>query len=228
MRKNNRQWDSIWRGKRTEWNAESEHNVEMAESAMWGIKKRENDTKWKEERMTGNGIGYGGVSALGEALKVNTALTSLDLRSKEERKGMQSGKKNEEWITANYIIDPAVTNVRRAWRGRGGSLLLWSTGVLITKQPGKWATFANMFLETNSERSSIEDALLLPFHWSSLWCGTWAFIPSNVSLHISTLFQSPCVWSQYAWVCTWMFEDCGLKPNCQLSTITCPHEESWQ
>ena len=36
--------------------------------------------------MTGNGIGYGGVYALGEALKVNTTLTSLDLRSKEKKK----------------------------------------------------------------------------------------------------------------------------------------------
>ena len=36
--------------------------------------------------MTGNGIGNEGAKAMGEMLKVNTTLTTLNLESEEERK----------------------------------------------------------------------------------------------------------------------------------------------
>ena len=166
-------------------------NTTLIALGLGGEKQRERKRK-ENERMTGNGIGVEGAKSLSEMLKVHTTFIWLCLLSGEERKRMRM--KKEEWMTDNPLGDEGKKIVREAWGGRGGTLNLWNTGGLITKQPGNWATFANMFPETNSERSSIEDAPLLPFHLSSLWCGTWAFTSSNVSLHHSALFQSQFVW----------------------------------
>ena len=46
--------------------------------------------------MTGNGIGVEGAKAMSEMLKVNTALTSLNLRCEEERKRMRRKRNKNE------------------------------------------------------------------------------------------------------------------------------------
>ena len=47
--------------------------------------------------MTDNGIGDEGAKAMSEMMKVNTTLTSLNLRSEEERrKGKRKKKRKEE------------------------------------------------------------------------------------------------------------------------------------
>ena len=52
------------------------------------MRKNEKRMRKKEkERMTDNGIGDKGAKSMSEMLKVNTTLTSLNLRSVEERKG---------------------------------------------------------------------------------------------------------------------------------------------
>ena len=45
--------------------------------------------------MTENGIGEEGAKAMSELLKVNTTLTSLNLRSEEEERKEKETKKNE-------------------------------------------------------------------------------------------------------------------------------------
>ena len=56
------------------------------------MKKKEKDTKWKEERITGNVVGAEGAKALSEMLKVNTTLTKLELWSEKERKEKEKSK----------------------------------------------------------------------------------------------------------------------------------------
>ena len=46
--------------------------------------------------MPGNGIGDEGVEAMSETLKVNSTLTSLNMRSEEERKEKKKEKNKEE------------------------------------------------------------------------------------------------------------------------------------
>ena len=46
--------------------------------------------------MTGNGIGDEGAKALSEMLKVNSTLTTLDLRGEEERKEKEKRKKRKK------------------------------------------------------------------------------------------------------------------------------------
>ena len=45
--------------------------------------------------MTGNDIGGEGAKTMSEMLKVNTTLTTLNLRGEEERKEKRKKKKNE-------------------------------------------------------------------------------------------------------------------------------------
>ena len=46
--------------------------------------------------MAGNGIGVEGVKAVSEMLKVNTTLTSLNLRSDEEREKERERRKEKD------------------------------------------------------------------------------------------------------------------------------------
>ena len=60
------------------------------------MKKKEKDTKWKEERITGNVIGAEGAKTLCDALKVNTTLKTLNLWGEELRK--EKDEKNGEKV----------------------------------------------------------------------------------------------------------------------------------
>ena len=46
--------------------------------------------------MTGNGIGVEGAKTMSEMMKVNTTLTSLNMRGEEERKEREEKEKKEE------------------------------------------------------------------------------------------------------------------------------------
>ena len=59
-------------------------------------KKEKREEKEKEELKTGNDIGDEGAKSMSEMLKVNSALTTLNLWSEEERKEKRKKKKGEE------------------------------------------------------------------------------------------------------------------------------------
>ena len=73
--------------------------------------------------MTANGIGDEGAKAMSEMMKVNSTLTTLNLRGEEERKEREEKEKKEERMTGNKIGDEGKKMVRNAW-GRRGQLTL--------------------------------------------------------------------------------------------------------
>ena len=71
--------------------------------------------------MTDNRIGDEGAKSMSEMLKVNTTLSSLDLRCEEERKERRERK---ERMTDNWIEVQGKIMLRDGWDGRGGYLHL--------------------------------------------------------------------------------------------------------
>ena len=120
-------------------------------------------------------------------------LHSHGLVWKVEKKGRE--KENEEWRTNDR---------QSSWRWRqkdseGSMGRSWWNSENVKhlrtyhKTTRQLSCFLQaLWLETNSERSSVEDApFLLLFHSSSLWCGVEVFTQFNVSLHFFSTLSKP-------------------------------------
>ena len=60
------------------------------------MNKSKKEKRKEEERMTDNVIGDEGTETMSEILKVNSTLTSLNLRSEEERKEKEKKEKKKK------------------------------------------------------------------------------------------------------------------------------------